>query len=114
MAARREHALGLLRRRADEAREEARRRSFGVARNRDSSELVRILLWEDELESAWRQAESGGCREELCFELAPGARRPTRRTRSVPMRSDRAGDRSQDQAPDRADIDARALRRWFG
>jgi uncharacterized Zn finger protein len=67
---RRERALGLLRKRAKEAREEASRRGFGWLRGGDHSELVKILLWEGELEGAWREAETGGCDESLWLELA--------------------------------------------
>jgi uncharacterized Zn finger protein len=73
---RRERALGLLRKRAKEAREEASRRGFGWLRGGDHSELVRILLWEGELEAAWREAEAGGCDESLWLELA-GRRKAT-------------------------------------
>jgi uncharacterized Zn finger protein len=73
---RRERALGLLRKRAKEAREEASRRGFGWLRGGDHSELVRILLWEGELEAAWREAEAGGCDESLWLELA-GRRKET-------------------------------------
>ena len=66
---RRERALGLLRKRARGAREEARRRGYGVW-GADHSELVRILLWESEVEAAWREAEEGGCVEALWLELA--------------------------------------------
>jgi uncharacterized Zn finger protein len=73
---RRERALGLLRKRAAEAREEARRRGFGLLWGGDHSQLVRILLWEGELEAAWREAEAGGCDESLWLELA-GRRKET-------------------------------------
>jgi uncharacterized Zn finger protein len=73
---RRERALGLLRKRAKEAREEASRRGFGWLRGGDHTQLVRILLWEGELEAAWREAEAGGCDESLWLELA-GRRKAT-------------------------------------
>jgi uncharacterized Zn finger protein len=66
---RRERALGLLRKRAREAREEAGRRGyprFGA----DHSELVRISLWEGDADAAWREAEEGGCDAALWLELA--------------------------------------------
>lgn len=37
---------------------------------RDRSELVAALLWEDDLEGAWREAKGGGCRRELWLALA--------------------------------------------
>jgi tetratricopeptide (TPR) repeat protein len=67
---RRERALGLLRKCVTDARAEAGRRGFGWARAYDHSTLVRILLWEGEDESAWREAEAGGCDEALWLELA--------------------------------------------
>jgi uncharacterized Zn finger protein len=36
----------------------------------DHSELVRIFLWEEDVEAAWREAQEGGCSEELWLELA--------------------------------------------
>lgn len=34
------------------------------------AELVRVLLWEKEVEAAWREASGGGCPEDLWLELA--------------------------------------------
>jgi hypothetical protein len=31
----------------------------------DRSELVRIFLWEKDVDSAWREAKSGGCSSDL-------------------------------------------------
>jgi uncharacterized Zn finger protein len=73
---RRERALGLLRKRAKEAREQASRRGYGWLRGGDHSQLVRILLWEADHEAAWREAEAGGCDESLWLELA-GRRKET-------------------------------------
>lgn len=67
---RRERALGLLRKRAREVREEAQRRGYGERWGGDHSELVRILLWEDDVEAAWDEAEGGGCGEALWLQLA--------------------------------------------
>jgi uncharacterized Zn finger protein len=67
---RRERALGLLRKRAREAREEAQRRGHRWLHGGDHSQLVRILLWEGDLDAAWREAEAGGCDESLWLELA--------------------------------------------
>ena len=39
-------------------------------RRRDNTELVRVLLWEKDLESAWRAAGEGGCTDALWPELA--------------------------------------------
>lgn len=64
--------------RALEAARESIVRAQGVARparNRwerpaDGSALVRIYLWEDELEPAWREAGALGCSDALWYELA--------------------------------------------
>jgi uncharacterized Zn finger protein len=37
---------------------------------RDRSELVAALLWEDDLDQAWREAKEGGCRRDLWLALA--------------------------------------------
>ncbi|MGH2715198.1 MAG: DUF6880 family protein, partial [Thermoleophilaceae bacterium] len=66
----RERALGLLRRRAAEMRTEAQHRGYGWSRTYDRSQLVRILLWEGNVEAAWGEAEAGGCDEALWLELA--------------------------------------------
>jgi uncharacterized Zn finger protein len=39
-------------------------------RRRDNTELVRVFLWEQDLESAWRAAREGGCTDTLWLELA--------------------------------------------
>lgn len=36
----------------------------------DHSELVRIFLWEGDVETAWREAKEGGCSDKLWLELA--------------------------------------------
>jgi uncharacterized Zn finger protein len=36
----------------------------------DRSELVRILLWEGEVETAWQEAQTGGCSKDLWMQLA--------------------------------------------
>lgn len=37
---------------------------------RDATELVRVLLWEDDPDAAWRAAIEGGCRHSLWLQLA--------------------------------------------
>ena len=37
---------------------------------RDHSELVRIFLWEKDVDAAWREANEGGCSNTLWLELA--------------------------------------------
>ena len=66
---RRERALDLLRVRL--TREVAQQPpAFAVWRARDRSELVRIFLWEGDIDAAWREAREGGCAPELWLELA--------------------------------------------
>jgi uncharacterized Zn finger protein len=36
----------------------------------DRSELVTVLLWEDDAEAAWEEATAGGCSDQLWMELA--------------------------------------------
>jgi uncharacterized Zn finger protein len=36
----------------------------------DHSQLVRVFLWEGDVEAAWREAQEGSCSEELWLELA--------------------------------------------
>ena len=40
------------------------------SRRADHSELVRIFLWEKDVEAAWREAQEGGCSNDLWMELA--------------------------------------------
>lgn len=58
--------------RQDIAREFTERNKTGYARMAapDRSRLVEVLLSEQEVEAAWREAESGGCRDELRLRLA--------------------------------------------
>ena len=63
----REKALIFLR--EDIARKKESKQSFLVFPV-DHSELVRILLWENDVEAAWREAERGGCSQALWLELA--------------------------------------------
>ena len=50
--------------------EKARPSRFGLYPRVDSSEPVRILLWEGREEDAWQEAQQGGCMEALWLELA--------------------------------------------
>jgi uncharacterized Zn finger protein len=60
----------LLRVREDLARRKQESQSWHLSRPVDHSELVRIFLWEGEVEAAWREAKAGGCSDELWIELA--------------------------------------------
>ena len=68
----REKALARLR--AGPARPEAgvnaRTQRWGAPAREDHSELVRIFLWEKDIEAAWREAKAGGCASDLWLELA--------------------------------------------
>jgi uncharacterized Zn finger protein len=65
----REKALQLVRKRiADSNRAGKDHQSFWNAH--DHSELVKIFLWEKDIDAAWAEAEEGGCHESLWRELA--------------------------------------------
>jgi hypothetical protein len=60
-----------LRERAEARRAQARASRFGWQRAlADHSQLVRILLWEGELDAAWQEACQGRCSEDLWLTLA--------------------------------------------
>lgn len=55
----------------DRAREALRRQAAtALGTPRDRSELVAALLWDDDLDEAWREAREGGCRRRLLVTLA--------------------------------------------
>lgn len=64
----REKALSSVR--EDIARRKKESLSSYFPRSVDHSMLARILLWEGEVEAAWREAKEGGCSDELWLELA--------------------------------------------
>jgi uncharacterized Zn finger protein len=64
---RRDAALAALRNPAPDAPGSRRHPSL---RGRGQSELVRVLIWEDDLEAAWQAANDGGCTPTLWLELA--------------------------------------------
>ncbi len=63
-------ALGFLRETIAKAKRENRPDRWGWSRRTDHSELVRILLWQKDVEAAWREAQEGGCSDDLWLELA--------------------------------------------
>ncbi len=64
----RDNALAFLRAEIAARKKDARKKpSWGTP---DHSELVRIFLWEEDVESAWREAQGGGCANHLWMELA--------------------------------------------
>jgi len=62
-----ERALAFLRETLAKAMKDASRKEWAP---RGRSELVKILLWEKDVETAWREAKEGGCSDELWLELA--------------------------------------------
>jgi uncharacterized Zn finger protein len=66
----REKALALLRGKAANARTGPRRTGWGWDGLVGRSELVRIFLWERDVDSAWREAKTGGCSTDLWMTLA--------------------------------------------
>jgi len=65
----REKALSLVRKQLEKAKKEERSERW-LWYPRDNSELVRIFLWEKDVEAAWREAQEGGCSNDLWHELA--------------------------------------------
>jgi uncharacterized Zn finger protein len=65
----RERALARLREHVSAAREGRGVDRWAVV-GRDHSELVRVFLWEGEVETAWAEAQAGGCAHVLWLELA--------------------------------------------
>ena len=66
----REKALALLRERVAKERAHPRRTDWGWDVRPDASELVRIFLWEKDVEGAWQEAQSAGCSSDLWMDLA--------------------------------------------
>ncbi len=70
----RQRALALTRETIAKAKRETRRpagpHQWAWAPRADHSTLVRIFLWEKDIETAWREATDGGCSPNLWMELA--------------------------------------------
>jgi uncharacterized Zn finger protein len=66
----REQALAHMREQVAQAKREAQKNRWGWSARADHSELVRIFLWEKDVEAAWREAKEGGCSNDLWLELA--------------------------------------------
>ena len=64
----RNKALAYLRKDIARRKEESRHSYLLLPVNH--SQLVQIFLWEGDVEAAWREAQEGGCSEELWLELA--------------------------------------------
>ncbi|HTN72254.1 MAG TPA: SWIM zinc finger family protein [Methylomirabilota bacterium] len=66
----RKKALDYLRSQITEAKSERQKDRWSWYRKADHSELVRIFLWEKDVEGAWHEAQEGGCSNDLWLELA--------------------------------------------
>jgi uncharacterized Zn finger protein len=66
----REKALDYLRSQIAGAKNERQRNRWPYYHKADHSELVRIFLWEKDVEGAWREAQEGGCSNDLWLDLA--------------------------------------------
>lgn len=80
----RERALGWLRQRIADTPRAARRPFFWSADLNDRSTLVEVLLWENDVDSAWREAQGGDCRDELSLRVAT-AREKTYPADAIPV-----------------------------
>jgi uncharacterized Zn finger protein len=65
----REKALAVIRAEILKGKQKAVERD-GWGREADASTMVEIFLWEQDVEAAWAEAKSGGCREGLWLALA--------------------------------------------
>ena len=66
----RSKALERLRQSIVEAKRETRHDRWAWSRQTDHTELVRVFLWENDVEAAWQEATQGGCSNNLWMELA--------------------------------------------
>ena len=63
-------ALATIREQIAKAKRESQKKRWPQFFRADHSELVRIFLWEKDVEAAWREAQEGGCSNDLWLELA--------------------------------------------
>jgi uncharacterized Zn finger protein len=66
----REKAFEYLREHITAAKNDHQKDRWAWYREVDHSELVRIFLWEKDVGAAWREAQEGGCSDNLWLELA--------------------------------------------
>ena len=66
----RDKALGLIREKISKAKQRGRTTQWHWGDPADHSELVRIFLWEKDVEAAWHEAREGGCSQDLWLQLA--------------------------------------------
>lgn len=65
-----EKVFDCLRKTIAEAKTKCQKDQWPWYRKADHSELVRIFLWEKDMDAAWREAQEGGCSNDLWLELA--------------------------------------------
>lgn len=66
----RNKALAHMREQIATAKRAASKNRWGWSARADQSELVRVFLWEKDVEAAWREAQEGGCANDLWMTLA--------------------------------------------
>jgi len=66
----RNKALAYMREQIAEAKRAASKNRWGWSARVDQSELVRVFLWEKDVDAAWREAQEGGCANDLWMALA--------------------------------------------
>jgi uncharacterized Zn finger protein len=66
----RERALALMREGMSQRAAAAGAGRWGGFAGDDRSHLVRLFLWEEDVESAWKEAQDGGCSDDLWMDLA--------------------------------------------
>lgn len=66
----REKALSLIRQKMGKVRAGKSRDHWFRFPWQDNSELVKIFLWEKNVDAAWREAKQGGCSDNLWYQLA--------------------------------------------
>jgi uncharacterized Zn finger protein len=66
----REKALDHVRNGIAESKNKTHKDRWGWSEKIDHSDLVRIFLWEKDMEAAWREAQAGGCSNDLWLKLA--------------------------------------------
>lgn len=66
----RDRAHGFMRQSAPEAQRRTKASRWAWSVPADRSDLVRVFLWENDVEAAWREAREGGCSDDLWRQLA--------------------------------------------
>lgn len=66
----REKALACLREKTDKAKRDTRQVRWGWSAPANHSDLVKVFLWEKDVETAWQEAKAGDCSNDLWRQLA--------------------------------------------